>query len=677
MMAFYFFKGTAAISVMGEFVQLAKTALIVLQGKEVLNIILIKPSKYDEQGFVIRDRFGVLPGNTLATLYSLICQSGDSLGANVQIVMRVYDETVHKVRTGLISWICQRFQAKSLVVLAGVQTNQFPRATDLALVFQKKGIQTMVGGFHISGVMAMFPQNGEVVNTQAFEELGLKKLIDHGVSLFAGEAENGRMLVVLQQFLAGQLKPVYNYLDSPPDLTAEPFPRPIPGMAELFVIPGHGTIEPCRGCPFHCSFCAVCNVQGRKMRARSVQGFVETLKANWREGIRTYFITADDTARDPLWPERSRALENLRREGITPSFVCQTDAASHKIPGFLDSLAGFCSQVFVGFETVNPANLESVGKKHNQLAEYRKLIEACRFLGISVQGSYIIGLPNDTPGLLASDMQTIMGLGQELAFFFSFIPIPGSQDHQRMFCEGRWMDPDLNRYDGFSGSVMEHPRMSAEEWNTAYQKAWETFYSVENLVRILKRTEKKRYWGVFANIIWCKYAVDVIQRHPMVTGLFRVRDRKSRREGFPRLSWPRFQLFKFRENYQTFKRLVKLIFDLTEVWLQTRQRSPMEEKLAAQAAKIQPGKWLTLKLAELKAIYQSAGEKAPNRWKLYFQRFTQCTTRSDIHEYWAAVRKNLSRGKLWVLLSRKSIKAMIADSILVAQFLFSIVRRIS
>ena len=61
------------------------------------HIVLIKPSKYDDEGYVIRHFRGVLPSNTLACLYSLTedAKAKKTFGENVDVSIELLDEAVH------------------------------------------------------------------------------------------------------------------------------------------------------------------------------------------------------------------------------------------------------------------------------------------------------------------------------------------------------------------------------------------------------------------------------------------------------------------------------------------------------------------------------------------------------------------------------------------------------
>src|SRR3989338_902851 len=118
-----------------------------------LNLYLIKPSKYDDDGYVIRHWRGVLPSNTLACLYALSedVRSREVLGRNLEWNIRAIDETVEKVDVRKIIRASRKKRTKTIICLVGVQSNQFPRAADLAKEFRSAGIDVLLGGFHVSG----------------------------------------------------------------------------------------------------------------------------------------------------------------------------------------------------------------------------------------------------------------------------------------------------------------------------------------------------------------------------------------------------------------------------------------------------------------------------------------------------------------------------------------------
>ena len=71
-----------------------------------------------------------------------------------------------------------------------------------------------------------------------------------------------------------------------------------------------------RGCPFLCSFCTIINVQGRKSRYRTADDIETLVRANHANGIRYYFITDDNLARNRNWESIFDRLIALRQEGL-------------------------------------------------------------------------------------------------------------------------------------------------------------------------------------------------------------------------------------------------------------------------------------------------------------------------------------------------------------------------
>jgi hypothetical protein len=125
----------------------------------LFTFVLVKPTHYDDDGYPIQWFRSALPSNTLACMNSL---AGDAsrrevLGPGVTIELDTYDETNRRVVPSRIIRDLKRRGGRSLVGLVGVQSNQFPRAIDLARQFRNAGLQVCIGGFHVSGCIAMLP----------------------------------------------------------------------------------------------------------------------------------------------------------------------------------------------------------------------------------------------------------------------------------------------------------------------------------------------------------------------------------------------------------------------------------------------------------------------------------------------------------------------------------------
>ena len=126
----------------------------------LFTFVLIKPTHYDDDGYPIQWFRSAIPSNTLACMYSLAedARRREVLGPGVEIEIDTYDETNRRVVPSRIIRDLKRRGGRALVGLVGVQSNQFPRAVDLARQFRAAGLQVCIGGFHVSGCIAMLPE---------------------------------------------------------------------------------------------------------------------------------------------------------------------------------------------------------------------------------------------------------------------------------------------------------------------------------------------------------------------------------------------------------------------------------------------------------------------------------------------------------------------------------------
>ena len=178
-------------------------------------LILIKPSHYDDDGYVIQWLRSAIPSNTLAVLHGLAadCRDRRVLGEDTDLDITAYDETNTRIRPDRIAAAIQSAGGLGMVAIVGVQSNQFPRAMDIARRLRAAGVQVCIGGFHVSGCIAMLPElPADIREAQSL-----------GISLFAGEAEF-RLEAVLRDAAAGALKPLYNFMDDLPGLEGAPRP---------------------------------------------------------------------------------------------------------------------------------------------------------------------------------------------------------------------------------------------------------------------------------------------------------------------------------------------------------------------------------------------------------------------------------------------------------------------
>jgi hypothetical protein len=608
-------------------------------GIHELDVTLIRPTNYTDDGYPIKTRIGVIRSNTLTQIGSLVHDLETyPFFKGISLNIRKIDEAIEWIPEKDILNRSKVPGVKSIVMLVGVQSNQYPRALDIASKFLPHGIPVVIGGFHVSGMLAMIGVTAD-----------LRKAMSMGITLVAGEVEEGRLSVVVEEILKGDAKPLYNFLTPTANLLNVPIPRITKDEFDNFAS-RFTTIDTGRGCVFNCDFCTIINVQGRTMRHREPKQVVEFVRHSYREaGVSHCFFTDDNTARNPRWRELFSELIRMREEeGIPFTFMMQSDLAARKMPGGdffeLAARAG-CNQVFFGVESVNRENLRAQGKFQNQVVEYKDLVAHCHSLGIACHAGYILGLPFDTQESLKQDIAELQRMMFDSASFYILSPLPGSKDHQRWWREKRWMHEDFNVYDSAHVAVKPE-RMSCDELMDAYHNAWEQFYSTGHMVNILKlwRGRHHVYNERLSFFMWYLYSSRIERLHPMNCGFWTVRRRTERRRGLPQEAFVPFWLNRMKVLTLRLWGMAGLFLQMEEVWLRSRQKSGIEEGLHELIAKTKQDivDWRDLSARELAAIYAKLSVempeiKAPSVAHLWFKKrnpFAGAFTRSYVQHIW-------------------------------------------
>ena len=489
-------------------------------------VILIKPSHYDADGYVIQWWRSLVPSNSLASMYGLMaeCAAAKSLGDDVDIDIEAYDEcnTVIDVK-GAIRKIGS---AKSgFVGLVGVQSNQFPRTLDIARELRAAGVTVVIGGFHVSGCLSMLPEMPD----------DLKAALDLGVILFAGEGE-GRVAALLREIDGGKTKPIYNYLSDMPEMAAATLPI-LPRWAVTRVAGHYTSFDAGRGCPFQCSFCTIINVQGRKSRYRTPDDVEAIVRANAAQGITRFFVTDDNFARNKNWePILDRLIELREQHDFNIKLLLQVDTLCHRIPNFIPKAArAGCTAVFIGLENINPESLMGTKKRQNKIWEYRDMLQAWKKAKVMTYAGYILGFPTDTPESIARDIEIIKKeLPIDILEFFFLTPLPGSEDHKKLLMRGVPMDPDMNKYD-LEHACTAHPLMTQETWERVYADAWQQYYTDEHMEKVMRRAvvagiSRRK---LLDSLVLFSGAARIEGVHPLQFGYVRRKVRTQRRYGMP------------------------------------------------------------------------------------------------------------------------------------------------
>ncbi len=489
-------------------------------------LYLVKPSHYDDDGYVIQWFRSPIPSNSLAAVYGLAldCADRKALGPGWEFDIHAIDETNAFVDTIEITGKITKADA-GMVMLVGVQSNQFPRALDIARPLIESNIQVAIGGFHASGVIAMLQGQDE----------GLETAKSMGISIFAGEAE-GRLDDVLHDARDGALKPLYNHMADLPSIAETPVPF-IPAAHVERTAYNLSSFDAGRGCPYQCSFCTIINVQGRVSRRRSPDDIEKIIRTNLTQSVHRFFITDDNFARNRDWEAiLDRLIDMRENEGLNFNFIIQVDTLCHRIKNFIEKCArANVTRVFIGLENINPANLIEAKKRQNKITEYRQMLLAWKRHHIITYAGYIIGFGADSYDSVMHDIDVIKKeLPVDILEFFYLTPLPGSEDHQRLFNNGVAMDADLNRYD-LNHVTTAHATMTRTEWERAYRDAWARYYTPEHAEAVLRRAAVSRISTstLLLLMVWFMGALKIEGVHPLECGLLRKKHRRSRRYGLP------------------------------------------------------------------------------------------------------------------------------------------------
>jgi hypothetical protein len=244
--------------------------------KRHFQLVLIKPSHYDDQGYLVQRVRSSIPASSLACLYALALDAAERrvLGPNVTVDITAVDETSTRIRTKEIIAQFASHDGFGMVGLVGVRSNQFPRALDIARPLRGAGLPVVIFGSHVSSGLTTLPDM-QPDSTQA---------LDMGCSLFAGDAENGRIDVAIRDAANGALQSIYDHVNGLPALESAPSPFVPPEVLKRMT-DHYASFDAARGCPFQCSFCTIINLRGRKSRRHSADDVEQSIRAHYQEGV--------------------------------------------------------------------------------------------------------------------------------------------------------------------------------------------------------------------------------------------------------------------------------------------------------------------------------------------------------------------------------------------------------
>jgi radical SAM superfamily enzyme YgiQ (UPF0313 family) len=314
------------------------------------------------------------------------------------------------------------------VVALTSMTCQAPRAYRLARRYRAAGAHTVLGGIHPTVLPGEAGENADTV--------------------VAGEGES-TWPRFLRDFLAGRPQSLYR-ADRLCDLALQPVPRYdlVPGGAYRAI-----PLQAGRGCSLGCEFCSVGAVHGTRYRHKTLEQVREeiaAIRAISRAPRPRVFFTDDNLhLHRPFLGELLEAVAPLRI-----NWMAQMDAAAAKDPELLELMArSGCTQLLVGFESLNPANIAQIqqrGPKRTLCGEYGEIVRSIQSRGIRVLGMFIVGLDDDRPGVFGQLREFVLETKMHDAQITIQTPLPGTALRRRLERAGRLRDTgDWSRYSFF------------------------------------------------------------------------------------------------------------------------------------------------------------------------------------------------------------------------------------
>lgn len=468
---------------------------------QVLQVVIIKPSKYRPDGSVERFRWGFMPNSTAPYVRSMTPTAVG--GASIEV--HTIDEYVH-TDLRYLSLLKPPKDVRTLVAMVGVQSHQFHRALDLAAFARENGCMVVVGGPHVM-----------TCDTSPMHM--------RGISFALSEAE----LVwpqILRDAAEGELKPVYGHQQRWQQELDSPVVIP-PDRKDLsrYVVPMLG-LYPARGCPFLCNFCSVIKIAGRQIRSQSVDTTMASLRAAKMSGVRMIMFTSDNFNK---YPEANALLESMIEERLGLEFFVQCDTQIARQEHLVELLAkAGCFQMFVGVESFNRQTLLAAHKGQNRPETYRDIVRLCRAHGISSHFSNIIGFPQDTEQDIRVHLDTLRAMDPSWASFYILCPIPGTEQYGQFLAEGLITETNLDRFDT-TCLTWRHPTLTRERLSGLLFDCYRKFFSWGHALRNIRRElnygqgrKLARSMGSMAMSIFSRYCA-WRQLHPMSGGVRRVR----------------------------------------------------------------------------------------------------------------------------------------------------------
>jgi len=380
----------------------------------------------------------------------------------------------------------------------GAMTRMIAKAYRMADAIRAVGVPVVMGGPHVTEM--------------ADEALGRDGGPRHADAVALGEADETWPKIV-NDAAAGNLKEVYEPVDVfgqelKPQLKDYPqIPWQTIDLDQFNLVPGAargmlqkigagwGTfriipVESGRGCPYGCEFCTVTGFFGDSIRFRTNESVVNELlalkaRARSEKGQMAVFFIDDNFA---INVKRTKSLlRDIIAAGAQVNWVAQISANLLRDEELVDLIAAAGGKwIFIGMESVDPANLKDVNKGFNKPGEYAAVLQRLAKRNVYAITSFIFGMDNDTTGVAERTLEQIRTWPPGLPIFGLLTPLPGTPLYKRLQTADRLTRP--KHWQEFIPFAMAHTplKMTIEEAHDEVRYGWAQCYSPEALAQAVE-----------------------------------------------------------------------------------------------------------------------------------------------------------------------------------------------
>ncbi len=448
----------------------------------------------------------------------------------------------------------------------GAMTRMVAKAYRMADAVRATGVPVVMGGPHVTEL--------------ADEALGRDGGKKHADAVALGEADETWPQIV-EDVVNGTLKEIYAPVDDAgkerkPSLKAYPvIPWDSINLAQFNLIPkvftpllnrlgeGWGTfriipVESGRGCPYGCEFCTVTGFFGDSIRFRTNESVVNELlmlkaRAKKEKGQIAIFFIDDNFA---INIKRTKSLlRDIIAAGAQLNWVAQISANLLRDEELVDLIAASGGKwVFIGMESIDPANLADVKKGFNKPGEYAVVLERLAARNVFAITSFIFGMDNDTVGVAERTLQQVRTWPPGLPIFGLLTPLPATPLYKRLEVAGRLTRP--KHWQEFIPFAMAHNplKMTIDEAHAEVNYGWEHAYSPAAIAKAVDSLGDKPVG----------YKVNIFISRMFFRGIY-----------FPmmgRMAWPKW----IAQNRRTIYKLIKQGFGYGQNSDVTVLRQPVE-----------------------------------------------------------------------------------------------------